>query len=157
MKAKDVFKNIAVLLLFLVVGISAGMAATLYLFDTFPLMDQSAVPENPVCIVILPFLALLLCAFATVIFAVGLFCMKKSVRVSLLLFHRKESKVCIALRVIGYLIVLILIYESIYDILTFKQFFINGLWYYASSIVFVLLGMVIFITMVTKKTICSEE
>ena len=151
MKAKDVFKNIAALLMFLIVGVFSGVAVTEYLFDTYPLMDQATVPENPIGIILIPFLALFLYTFATVILSIVLFGMKKSVRLSLLLFRRKESKVCIALRIIGYLIIIKLIYESICDVLEFKRFFVNGLCYYTSAILFVLLGMIIIISIATKK------
>lgn len=151
MKAKDVLKNIAVLLMFLLSGIFAGHTLTLYLFDTLPLMDQATAPENPVGIIIIPFLALLMCTFASMILAIGLFSMKKSVKLSLILFRRKESKSCIALRIIGYLIIIKLIYEYICDWIEFRQFFIYGLCYYVSAVVFVLLGMIILITIVTKK------
>lgn len=151
MKAKHILKNIVSLLGFLLSGISTGVAVTEYLFDTLPLMDQSTVPENPVAIIIIPFLALCLSVFATAILAIGLLGMRKNVRLSLLLFHKKESKVCIAIRIIGYLIISRLIYEGISDWFEFRQFFVSGLWYYASAVIFILLGMIIFLSIITKE------
>lgn len=150
MTAKDILKNISALLAFLLSGISTGVAVTFYLFDTLPLMDQSTVPENPVGIIIIPFLALCLSGVATVIAAVGLFGMKKNVRLSLLLFRKAESKVCIAIRIVGYLIISRLIYEGAGDWFEFGTFFLNGLWYYASAVIFILLGIIIFISIITK-------
>lgn len=151
MKIKDIFKNIAFLLVFLISGLSSGMALTMYLFDTLPLMDQATVPENPVAIVVFPGLALNFCTFAVIFFSVMLFSLKKKVKLSSLLFCKKERKRCIVLRSAGYLIIARLVYESIRDIFEFKQFFINGLWYYASAVVFVLSGMMIFIAIVKKQ------
>ena len=150
MTAKDIWKNISALFAFLLSGISTGVAVTFYLFDTLPLMDQSTVPENPVAIIIVPFLALCLSAFVTAILAIGLFGSSKNVRLSLLLFHKKENKVCIVVRLVGYLIISKLIYEGIRDCFEFRQFFVNGLWYYASAVIFILLGIIIFISIITK-------
>lgn len=152
MSVKDIFKNIIALFLFILIGLSSGIAETLYLFDILPLMDQSTVPENPVAIVILPMLALLFCGFVSVILGIIIFCKHKSVRLSLLLFRRKERKICLICRIIGYLIILRLVYEGIHDLFEFKQFFINGLWSYTSNVAFVLISMLIILSIIAKNT-----
>lgn len=152
MSKKDILKNIVSLLAFLITGILSGIFVTLYLFDTMPLMDQSTIPENPVGIVILPFFAFFLCSVALVILGTLLFTMRKSVRVSLLLFCKKESKICITFKIIGYLIILRIVYSGIRDLFEFKQFFINGLCYYTSAVAFVLICMMIFVSIITRKS-----
>lgn len=150
MLAKNILKNIAALLAFILTGISFGIFETLYLFDVLPLMDQSTVPENPVAIVILPVLALMFSVSLAAILGAVIFGKRRSVKLSLLLFRKKERKRCIICRVIGYLIILRLVYEGIRDLFEFKQFFINGLWSYASAVAFVLIGMLIFLSIITK-------
>lgn len=150
MLAKNILKNIAALLAFILMGISYGITVTLYLFETLPLMDQSTVPQNPVAIVILPVFALMFSVIIAAILGAVIFVKRRSVKLSLLLFRKKECKRCIICRVIGYLIILRFVYEGIHDLFEFKQFFINGLWSYASAVTFVLIGMLIFLSIITK-------
>lgn len=150
MKLAQTIKNIIANLLFLISGISTGTALSFYLIDTFPLMDQSLVPENPIGVILIPMIAVFLSVIASLVFAGLLFRSKKCVKPSLLLFRKKDGRLCVIIRCIGYLLILRLIYDSIHELLEFKKFFLYGLWYYTSSFVLVLTGMVIILSIITK-------
>lgn len=155
MAVKDVFKNISALFGLLTAGVSGGFASTAYLIETMPLMDQSAVPENPVAVIILPFLSAAFSIFVVIVFAVLIFALNRKVRLELLVFRKGERKVCYVFRGIGYLVIIRLIYEAVRDWITFGRFFTTGLWFYTSGVVFVILGLMIFIAIISKDETAS--
>ena len=152
MSAKNILLNVGHLLLFLMFGTLMGFAVPFYFNDYSPFLDHSAMPGSPpIGIFIIPFLVLVFCIFAIIILSVLLFCMKKSVKISHLKFRKGEGKVVAAFRSIGYLTVLFLIYSAVQDWIVFGRFFLSGLWFYASHILFTLSGTAIFLSIITKK------
>lgn len=157
MQVKSVLKNILVLLMFFIAGMSAGVSSTLYVMDIWPLSDQTTVPDNPAAIVIIPFISLILCTIADMVLAVIIFSMKKNAKLTKLLFNKRDSGICIVLRIIGYILIALILYEFICDRLKFGRFFANGLWFYASMVVLILTGMIIIISLLSKETEKNSE
>lgn len=160
MTAKDSLKNLTALFALFFTGISASAAIFFYFEDTFPLLNRADFPENPAAYALGGYLGavfgVILSLFITVTFFVLIFSLHQKIRLSLLFFQKNETIACKIFRSIGYALAAWFVYRGIRDWIVYKTFFINGLWYYASAVAFVAMGILIFESILTQDTDSSD-
>lgn len=142
---KDIFKNIAFLLASLISAFSSCAALMYYFDDTLKFVDD--LPETPTAAVLGGYVAMVFGAilhiFIMVIFIIFIFSPKAKIEPRLFFFQKDEWLSCRVWRVIGYIVIAMFLYMGIKDLIVYKEFFLNGLWYYASSILTAALYLVI--------------
>lgn len=161
MKAKYIFQNIASLTALFLTGISASAATERYFYDTIKFVNDADLPENPTAYLMGGFFGEVFGIMFTIlivfILLIWIFYLRKKIRLSLLLFQKGESIACRVWRIIGYLLILRSIYHGVNDYIKYKEFFINGLWYYSSIVAFISMFIIIFESIITKDKVLEQE
>lgn len=151
---KDILKNIAALLALFCTGISSSIATFYYFNDTLMFVQDADLPETPTAYLLGGFFGMvfgiMFTLFITFVFCILIFALCRKIKLSFLMFNEKENTACKIFRTIGYLIIIWFAYQGISDWIEYKTFFINGLWFYLSSIAFCAMGIIIFEAIITN-------
>lgn len=140
---KKILKNLTALLVFFASGISASVASVDYFADALKFWDAESLPENPVGIVVVPFLGGILTIFAVLLCAALLFALGKEVKWQLLFFRKGERAAGVIIRCLGCFALLYVFYGLLRDLIASGALLWSVLWYHLSFVAFFAVGIVI--------------